>query len=485
MSLTYKPETPVVESRFLISVFIVMFVIFLLLGRLWYLQIYKGHYYLKISENNRVRRIDIFAPRGTVYDRHGQVIIGNKPFFDLVYIPQYVKDKEKTVKVLSSLLHLSPTKIAHRIKKNRGRPTFMPITLAHNLSVHEVSMVQNAKVFLPGIEVQVIPRRNYANKPPAHLSGYVAEITKEQMTRKNKDPQTKPYFLGDLVGKQGIELKWEDYLRGQRGYRMIQVDAFGRQRKVLSKDKDWSFPAVTPARPGADLYLTLDMRLQKIAEKAFEGKNGAVVAMNPQNGEVLVLVSEPHYDPQMYQESVSFEKWNSLVSHPFKPLFDKTTGGAFAPGSLYKPVVAFAALEEGVITDKTRHKCVGRFDLGRDTFHCHKRQGHGHVDLLEAMKHSCDVFFYEIGMALGADKIAKYAKDFGLGEKLGLDLNYEDPGVVPTTWWKKKTTNRGWLPGDIPNLAIGQSANLTTPLQLASLFSSIANGGKVWRRFEY
>ena len=481
MSRSYKQESPLIESRFLWSNIFLIGIFALLTVRLWYIQIYKGETYRRISENNRIRRIEVPAPRGMIFDRYGSVVLGNRPFFDLVYIPQYVKDTETTLKILSQLLHEPTANFERMLRANRGRPKFLPTTLKRNLSIHEVSLIEANKVFLPGIEINVAPRRDYKDHTPAHIVGYMGEISSKALKVWNDKEPENPYLPGDLIGKQGLEYRWESLLRGKRGYRLIQVDAFGRQTSLFEFE-GWHLP-IRPAVPGSDLILTLDMELQKAAEKAFQGKYGAVVVLDPQTGEILALISSPGYNPAIYQEGLSVDKWQSLISDPFKPLFDKTTGGSFPPGSLYKPVVAFAALGEGIIKANSTFQCGGAFELGRDVFHCHHRGGHGQVDLRKALIKSCDIFFYNVGVELGADKIAKYAMDLGLGDKLGVRLNKEDPGLIPTNAWKKMTTKVPWALGDIPPLSIGQGANLLTPVQIASLYATIANGGKIWRPF--
>ena len=481
MSRHYKQESPLVEKRFLWSNILLILIFSTLTVRLWYLQVYKGDYYRKISENNRIRRIEVPAPRGMIFDKNGQVVLGNRPFFDLVYIPQYVKDTETTLRIIASLLHEPVSSFERMLRASRGRPKFLPTTLKRNLSIHEVSLIESNKVFLPGIEINVAPRRDYNDHTPPHIVGYMGEISAKNLKAKNEEDPDNPYLPGDLIGKQGLESRWEKELRGKRGYRLIQVDAFGRQTSMFEHE-GWSLP-VRPAVPGSDLILTLDIELQKAVKKAFQGKNGAVVVMNPRNGEILAMLSSPDYKPSIYQDGLSVDKWQSLILDPFKPLFDKTTGGSFAPGSVYKPVVALAALSENLVTSATKHNCRGAFELGRDVFHCWHRGGHGKTDMRNALMKSCDIYFYNIGVELGVDKIAKYALDLGLGERLGVMLNKEDPGLIPTTAWKKKSSRYGWTLGDIPSIAIGQGANLLTPVQIASLFGTIANGGKVWRPF--
>ena len=480
MKRIFNQESVLLEGRFLWAGLVVVLVSSILGFRLWYLQVYKGEFYQTISERNRVRRIEIPAPRGVFYDRYGEVMLGNRPFFDLVYIPQYVRDTETTLKVLSRLLHVPVDSLKKRLRANFGRPKFLPISLKRNLSEHEVATVEANKVFIPGIEIRVAPRRDYQLDSPSHLVGYLREIDPKTLKKRNEDIDDNPYLLGDLIGRQGLESKWESYLRGKRGYRLIQVDAYGRQ--TLVGQKDFSFPKVS-AIPGSDLSLTIDYELQRFVKKTFSGKYGAVVVLSVKTGEVLAMVSEPGFDPEMMQTGLSQEEWRRLTSNLYKPFLDKTTGGEFPPGSIYKPVITLAALQEKVANSRTTFNCPGYYFLGDRTFHCHKRAGHGKVNLKKALVSSCDVWFYHVGVDLGVDRIARYAKAFGLGQKLGVGLNMERPGLIPTSAWKQLVHRFPWTKGDTPNISIGQGANLLTPMQMASLYASIANKGKVWRPY--
>lgn len=479
MKKIFRRESVVVENRFFWASVVLVGMTSILILRLWFVQVYRGEYYRRISENNRIRKIEIPSPRGIILDRYGQVLLGNRPFFDLAYIPQYVKDKETTFKVLSRLLHVPIATFEKRLQLSAGQPKFLPINLKRNLSIHEVSTVQSNRVFLPGIDISVAPRRDYQPDTPAHLLGYLGEINKSKLEELNRHNNENPYMMGDLIGKQGIEARWEPHLRGKRGYRMIQVDAFGRQSHLFDRDR-WNLPEVA-AVPGDDIILTIDAELQKTTVDAFRGKYGAVVVMNPKNGQILSIVSEPGFDPSIYQVGLSGEEWRALLSDPYHPFLDKTTGGEFPPGSTYKAVVALAALEEKVVDPQSRFFCPGHFTTGNQVFHCHIREGHGQVNMREALMRSCDVYFYRVGVELGVDRIAKYARALGLGQRLGLPLNMERPGLVPTTAWKKLTHRLPWAPGETPPIAIGQGYNLVTPIQLASLYATIANGGSIWK----
>jgi penicillin-binding protein 2 len=481
MNKMFNENRRIVDSRFIWANVMILVITSLLMVRLWYVQIYRGDYYKRVAEENRFQEIEITAPRGIIYDRNGSVVLGNRPYFDMVMFPQYLRDKETTFAVMSKLLHTPASVFERRLRMVKGQPKYLPISLKRNLSLHEVSIIQNNKVFLQGIDVAVAPRRDYNPLTPSHMVGYLGEISRSELNRLNEDQETPIYRSGDLIGKQGLEARWEKYLRGKRGKRLVQVDAYGRQADLTEKS-EITLPRV-PAIPGNDLILTIDLDLQSAARDAFKGKNGAVVVMDPRNGEVLAMLSEPGYDPNIYQGVLSQEKYRSLVNNPFKPFLDKTTGGMFMPGSVYKAVVALAGLEEGIINPNTTFTCPGHYTMNGETFHCHERRGHGVVNLRRAMMKSCDVFFYNVGVELGVDRIAKYAADLGLGEKTGFQLNFELPGLIPTIAWKKKFYNASWSPGETPSVSIGQGAVQMTPMQMANLYSTLGNGGNIWKPF--
>ena len=481
MRRIFQEERRIADSRFIAAYMLCFGVTALLLIRLWWVQIYRGEHYQQIAENNRIQYIEIPAPRGLISDRNGQVVLGNRPYYDLVYIPQFVHDTQTTFRVLARLLHVPVTTFQRRLWMSRGQPKYLPVPLKRNLSLHEVATIQSNKIFLRGIDVAVAPRRDYKPETPSHMVGYLGEIGKKDLDHHGTEAQKNPYRAGDLVGKQGLEARWEKYLRGQRGHRLIQVDAYGRQ--VHATEANGLELPQTPATPGDDLILTLDLDLQRATKEAFRGKNGAVVVLNPQSGEILAMLSEPGYDPNVYQGGMTEEKYRSLVANPFKPFLDKTTGGTFMPGSTYKPVVAIAGLEEGVITADTTFFCPGHFTLGGQTYHCWEHHGHGTVNLRRALMKSCDVYFYNLGVELGVDRIAKYAEMLGLGHKTGFLLNFEQAGLVPTSAWKKLTFRLPWSIGETPSVAIGQGADSITPMQLANLYATLGNDGKLWRPY--
>ena len=482
MKKMFRSPNLLVESRFFAASVIIVTVIALLWLRVWFLQIYRGDYYRRVSENNRIRKIEVPAPRGVIYDANGKIVLGNTPSSDLVIVPQYMKDREHTFELLARLLHQPEDNYDRRYKAARSQPKFMPITMQRNLSQHEISIIESNRIFLPGVEVRTTARRDYNSDISPHMLGYLGEVNPLTIDEMNAKNQSNPYIIGDLVGKQGLESRWEPYLRGKRGYKMIQVDAFGRASNPNKGAEQWDLPQVAAA-PGASLELTLDLDLQKALTEAFSGKNGAVIAMDPNSGAILAMTSNPAWDPLTYQRGMTVEEFRALSLDPFHPFVDKTSGGEYPPGSTYKAVVALAALQENAINPNTTYNCSGSFTLGSQTFGCWQRKGHGTVNLRRALMMSCDVFFYHVGIELGVDRIAKYAKELGLGSKLGFELNLERPGLIPTEAWKRLVHKEPWAAGETPNVAIGQGYNLVTPLQMASLYSTIANKGQIWRPY--
>lgn len=459
------------------------FVLFLvsMVGRLWYLQILKGQEFVVASERNRVREVTKPAPRGLIFDRDGIILLSNRPFFDLVVIPQYLQDKEKTFQIISELFHIPMSQIERRLKEAEQLPKFVPIRIKQNLTIHEVAMVESNKFFLPGVDVDTAPRRDYTRNESAHLLGYLGEVTSKELDSLNSQNRNYQYRIGSTIGKMGVEKKYEQFLRGVEGKEYLQVDAYGRLQSRNSLD--FGLYTKKQAQRGNDVYLTVDNDLQRTAVDAFRNKNGAVVALNPQTGEVLAYLSNPNFDLNMYQEGLSQEDWQSLQTNPFKPLLDKVSGGGYPPASTYKGIVALAGLEEKLITPERTFNCPGYFTLGNGRWKCHLKTGHGYVNMRKALEVSCDVYFYQLGNILGIDRIAKWGKLFGFGERTDLGLNMEVPGINPTIDWKLRTFNTPWTQGETINVSIGQGAYVTTPLQVINSFAALGNGGKLYRPF--
>ena len=449
-----------------------------IVARLGYLQILNGKHFEVAAFRNRMREVLVPAPRGMIYDTDGRLLIRNKVFYDLAVIPQYLQDKNKSIEIISKLFNISEGSINRRFEDARSNPKFLPITLKRNLSLHEVVLLESKKFFLPGVNIVSESRREYHGNESAHLFGYVSEITAKELEVLNTRNRSHPYQPNFTVGKTGIEKKCESYLRGTEGKDIRFVDAFGR---LQAKQQD-SHLQIPPIR-GNDIYLTLDQDLQRVAEKAFKEKNGAVCAINPQTGAILVYLSHPNYSLSLYQDGLTSNDWQTLRTNPYHPLLDKVTGGAYPPGSVFKVIPAFAGLAQKVISPQTRFVCPGYFRLGKHRWKCWKHSGHGSMNLTEALMQSCDVYFYNLAYQLGIDPITKWSRLFGLGERTGLDLNMELTGVVPSQEWKLQTQKVKWQQGDTINAGFGQGFNTCTPLQILNLFATIGNGGKLFRPY--
>ncbi|MBI3018034.1 MAG: penicillin-binding protein 2 [Deltaproteobacteria bacterium] len=467
------------QGRFIYMASFVVVAFLLLFIRIWYLQILNGDRFYKYSQEIALKPEKIPATRGILFDRNREVVVDSAPSFDITWTPQYVKEPEQTVSMLSSLLKMPKEEILATLTKQSTLPRFQPRAIKQDVSRDEVALIEAHHFDMPGIDVAVEVKRVYQDGPiGAHLYGYIAEVGENQLDELNRKSFQK-YKLGDFVGHAGIEERWEAYLRGLDGATYSEVDAFGR-KKSDSKNPifDYEKSKKDPI-PGKNLVLTIHRDLQKAVVSAFKDKVGAVVALDPNTGEVLAMHSQPAFDPTEFSRGVSSELWESLISNPNKPLLDKAIQDAFPPGSTFKLVTALAALEEGLVNPKDTVHCNGHYYLGRGHYRCWtwRKGGHGIVDLHKAIKESCDYYFYRLGVKIGVDTIAKYAKMFGFSYKTGIDLRGEVPGIMPTTEWKLKRFHEIWFPGETPPVAIGQGYVTVTTLQLAKLYAAIANGG--------
>jgi len=450
------------EKRFLfMSLIILLFTI--LLVRIWYLQIIKGERFRKLSENNRIRIVSVKAHRGKIMDRERRIIADNRPSFNLSLTPEDIKAKD-LLKILDLLNERIPLYKERIIKRIRSVSPFKPLVIKRDIDRDSVAFIVEHIFDIPGVELNIEPLRSYQyNDLSAHLLGYLGEIDEKGLQESKNG-----YQLGDFIGQLGIEKVYETYLKGENGKKQVEVDAYGRELKLLIK-KDFS--------PGNNLILTIDIRIQKLAEELLDNMTGSIVVMNPQNGEVLAMVSKPSFDPNLFAKGISKEDWLNLVRNEKHPLQNRAIQGQYPPGSVYKIVTAIAGLEEGIITPKTTIFDKGYFFFGNRVYRCWKEGGHGTVNLHKALVESCDTYFYKVGSQLGIDTLARYAKGFGLGKKTEIGLENEKEGLVPSTQWKKRVKNEPWFPGETISASIGQGYNLVTPIQLASLMSSIANGG--------
>ena len=459
----FKEKIRIVGGIFLIAVCVLMV-------RLGYLQIIKGEEFKKKSENNSVRFRQIKPLRGLIMDRNGNVLVDNKPSFDVLYIPNKNKANALSVEKLRKLYESKSMIFAFDPSALKNAKPYLPVRLDKNVNMEKIALVETNALSLPGIYVDVSPIRLYLDgEILAPIIGYTGEISKEEMEKSNGK-----YAYGDISGKHGLERFFDEYIRGHRGAELVEVNVYGREIKNLGR--------IDPVS-GYNMTLTIDADLQRAAWQAIEGKAGSVVAMDPRDGAILAMVSSPSFDPNLFNEGISSELWKQLQGNPFAPLSNKAISGQYPPGSTYKLIVAAAALEEGIISPETKIFCNGSYTLGNRTYRCWKKGGHGHVDLHQALVGSCDVYFYTVGKMLGVDKIAEYAKRFGLGDFAGIDLPNEKKGLVPTKAWKLKKKKEAWQMGETISISIGQGFNLVTTLQLANAYSAFANGGILWRPY--
>jgi penicillin-binding protein 2 len=462
-----KPDLEAQRRRFQLVVAVVVGVFLLLTLRLWYLQVMRGEYYRDLSENNRIRVENIPPPRGTIFDRHGRLLVDIRPSFNLAIIPEDIQDMEQTLTQLSQVLGCDKDVLEERVEAAASEPPFRPVTLVRDMTRDQLGAVESYRFYVPGVAVQIEPRRSYEWPGfAAHLIGYVGEIDERQL----KDDRYVGYRQGDYLGKYGVEQQWERVLNGQRGGRQVEVDSAGRQLRVLGE---------VQALPGQNLVLTLDANLQRRAEEALSGKSGAIVALDPNNGDILAMASSPAFDQNQFVRGLSTKEWQDLADDPMHPLTNKTIQGTYPPGSTFKPVVEAAALEEGVADPGTTFVCTGQLRFGNRSYRCWEKRGHGPLEMYQALVRSCDVYHYQLGLRLGVDRIAKYARRLGYGSRTLIGLSNETRGLVPTSQWKLNRFGIPWQRGEDLSIAIGQGFLLVTPLQQAIAYAAIANGGKV------
>jgi penicillin-binding protein 2 len=352
-----------------------------------------------------------------------------------------------------------------KIPRHKGVSFYKPILLKQDIGRDTLAAVEVRKFDLPGIIVDIKPRRHYLfEQSTAHLIGYLSEINSDEL----KSKKYSEYQSGDFIGKFGAEKAFESFLRGKSGGRQVEVNVTGQIVKILK---------TVAAHPGQNVYLTIDHLLQNKAETLLKGVAGAVVAMDPATGHILVMANSPSFDQNAFVNGMSHEQWNALVSNTFRPMENKAVQGEYPPASTYKIVTAIAGLEDKIIDKTTTFKCPGHYKLGNRVYRCWKAGGHGNVDLIKALAESCDVYFYQVGQKLGIDRLAWFAKAFGLGTATGINLDQEASGIVPTSAWKRRRTGIAWQGGETLSVAIGQGYNLVTPLQMLVLTSAVANGG--------
>jgi penicillin-binding protein 2 len=457
------------KQRFKIAIIIILIGLSILILRMWYLQVIKGDELRQRSENNSIRLHKINASRGLIIDRNGIVMVDNQPSFDLMFLPHRANDADFVLRQLEKLYAYRSLTISSTASFSRERNPFLPVRVEKNISREKLAVVETNALDLPGMVVEVVPTRTYLEgETIAHLVGYTGEISREELEREI----FRDYAAGDIIGKFGIEKYLDVYLRGKDGAEQVEVNAIGKEVRVVGR--------IEP-NPGYDVVLTIDSHLQQVTAKALEGKMGSVVVMDPRDGSVLALVSAPAFDPNLFNGGISYGDWGKLLTDPLHPMEDRALTGQYPPGSTYKMIVAAAALQEGLIRPGKKFFCGGSIELGNRTYRCWQEHGHGMVDLHRAIVESCDVYFYNLGKLVGVDKLAYYAKSFGLGMPTGIDLPREKAGLIPTKQWKLKKFSEPWQVGETMSIAIGQGFNLVTPIQLVNAYCTLANGGTLYR----
>ena len=464
----YQQDGPAdIQRRLpLLAVYIVLFVAALFI-RLWYLQAVKGTYYYEQAESNRIRPVKLRPPRGIIYDRHGRPLVENVLTFDISLVPEDAPDLEATIGKMSTVVGIDEGSLRAALSDaSEVRSKYDPVKIQEEAPWDEVALVEAHQEELPGAIIEPEHRRHYPYAGLAsHQLGYIGKVSQAQKKQAQTD-------TGLLTGQGGIEKIYDKLLRGTAGKRMIQVNASGRKVKDLG---------IVEPRPGIDLYLTIDLEAQKAAEEGLGDRAGAVVAMDPNSGDILALASHPNYDPNLFPRGISPKDWVRLMNDPSHPLYNRAIQSVYPPGSTFKIIVSLAGLELGVIDPDDKVTCRGFLTSGRRPFRCWKKGGHGAVSFHQALVESCDVYFYTMGDRIGWDRVASYAKKLGFGSPTGILLPDEKPGLIPTTAWKKKRTGEDWYGGDTFINSIGQGFVLVSPIQAAQMIGAVANGGYFYR----
>jgi len=468
----HDPEDPFVKGRVKYLFIIVIIAFSILILRLWYIQVWLGSIFKQEAIQNSVRRIEIDAPRGKILDRAGRVLADVRPSFDVTIIREDAGDVKKLFPRLSALLGIPSEDIQKRFNDavKKGVKRFQPITIVQDISWEQLAILKENSFLLPGVNIVWKPVRSYLfHDLASHLIGYTSKPDEDalQILRSYKREE---YGLGDYIGKSGIEETMEMVLKGQKGERVVEVDALGREVSLIG---------VKPAYPGANIELTIDLDLEMEARNALGDRTGAIIAIDPRNGEVLAYHSSPGFDPNIFSMPDPSAYWAMILNDEDKPLENRPVRGLYPPGSTFKVVLAAAALEEG-ISPATSFYCNGGYRFGNRTYMCWKKEGHGRMDLHSAIVNSCDVYFYQLGLMLGIEKISEYARRLGFMQPSGINIPGEKTGLIPDESWKLRVLKEPWFPGETLSLSIGQGYISVTPMQILNVYQAIANEGIIY-----
>ncbi len=458
-------DISLILRRARMSFLVVGVALLLLVLYLWKMQILDYKKYWEMSEANRIREVILPPQRGLIKDRRGKVLATNIAAFQAAVVREESLNLEDSYLQITELLEMDAEVIRERVEKYRSFPVFHPIIIKDNLDDEEVAKIESRRREFPELIVQAKPKRSYPNATfAAHVLGYLQEISPQEIRQGTFGGRG----LGDLVGRTGIEREYDSELVGASGRDLEIVESTGRYKETILRE--------VPV-DGVDIQLTLDSRLQAKAEEILEGREGAVVVMDTRNGQVLALASFPTFDPNKFINRFTPEEWMDLINNPSHPLENRAMRGLYSPGSIFKLVMALAALETNLITEHTSYYCSGSIRIYNHPFHCWFAGGHGQMDLPQAIRNSCNIYFYQLGKQLGIETIAEYARKLGLGELTSIDLKGEYAGLVPDRDWKRRVRNAPWYPGETISVSIGQGPLLVTPLQIATMTATLANRG--------
>lgn len=463
-----KDKGKVLINRSFIMIIAKLILLVVIILRLYYLQVFQADKYKMLADENRISTRLLIPPRGIIYDRNGVMIASNRQNFQAMIVAEQTPDVQNTLNKFKKIMPISEEEEA-RIKKDLKRNrSFVPIKIKDNLTWDEVAKIQLNAPELQGIYIDEGLSRDYPfGESMAHILGYVSSVS-EKEAKLDNDPLLQ--VPGFKIGKAGIEKLFEKELRGKGGSLKLEVNAYGRVMKEIERIE---------GVPGRALSLTIDSRLQQKAYDLFkeQEQSGAAVVLDVRTGEILAFVSAPSYDPNAMAKGLTNQEWKDLVANERNPLSNKAIAGQYSPGSTFKTVVALAALESGIIKPQMRFFCSGQMYVGNHAFHCWRRAGHGPLNIVEALMHSCDIYFYEVAQRIGIERIAEMARRFGLGKELNIGLDNEKSGLIPDKKWKMKRFGEAWQQGETVIAGIGQGYVLVTPLQLATMVARIANGG--------
>jgi penicillin-binding protein 2 len=459
-------EEKLSATKLHIAQYVVALVLVILGVWLWRLQILGADNFRVLAEQNRIRKVPVLAPRGRIFDREGRIIVDNYPSVSCFLLREQQKSLDADLPLIAEGLHIPLDQLEATIRHFQYAPKYQPIPIKADITPDEQAFIEAHRNELPELETMEEQRRLYPRDGfAAHLIGYVGEVSETDLN----NSKFAAYEPGDVVGKSGVEEAYDEILRGTDGSRDVVVNSHGKEVGQMGQEL---------ATPGKDLRLTIDLDLQMAAEKALEGKNGAVVAMDPHTGEILAMASRPAFDPNQFAVRLTQAYWKSLMENPDHPMMNKAIQAQLAPGSTFKVVMTLAGLQENVAQDM-HVECNGGATFYGHFFGCDRH--HGGVDIHNALPYSCDTFYYTLANRLGIDKIAQYGHSVGMGMKTGIDLPDEQAGILPSEQWKLKTQHDKWYAGETISVGIGQGATEATPLQLARALSGIASGGMLVR----